>query len=150
MVRRARPKTKYHHGDLRAALMEAASTLLDIRGRDAVSMRAVARRAGVSEAAPYKHFKSLNELLAAIAAEGFDMLQADLELAMSASARKEAWAAFAADYPGRYKLMFETVPDRKQTVARRKAIGGLADTLGSADRLAALHGQAMLAVNGLA
>lgn len=150
MVRRARPKTKYHHGDLRAALMEAASTLLDIRGRDAVSMRAVARRAGVSEAAPYRHFKSLDDLLAAIAAEGFDMLQADLELAMSASAREETWAAFAADYPVRYKLMFEEAADRKRLAARRQTIGALAETLGSADRLAAMHGQAMLAVNGLA
>ena len=99
MAMRARmrgQKTSYHHGDLKQGLMEAAATLIDIRGRHALTMREAARRAGVSEAAPYRHFANLDELLGAVAIEGYDMLADDIEAVSSAKAIRETYLAFAA------------------------------------------------------
>ncbi|MDP1643250.1 MAG: helix-turn-helix domain-containing protein, partial [Phenylobacterium sp.] len=59
----------YHHGDLRRALVEAACRLLEKEGAQALSLRAVAREAGVSPAAPYHHIKDKSELLDAVAHE---------------------------------------------------------------------------------
>src|SRR3982751_4595817 len=67
----ARP---YHHGDLRRALIDAARRILEAEGPSALSLRAVAREAGVSPAAPYHHFKDKGELLEAVAQEGWEML----------------------------------------------------------------------------
>ncbi len=63
-------KSKYHHGDLRRALVEAAVELAIENGPDGVSMREAGRRAGVSTAAPYRHFRDRDELMSAVAAEG--------------------------------------------------------------------------------
>src|SRR5581483_10241605 len=68
----ARP---YHHGDLRRALVDAARRILEAEGPSALSLRAVAREAGVSPAAPYHHFKDKGELLEAVAQEGWQMLE---------------------------------------------------------------------------
>ena len=57
----------YHHGDLRRALIDAAQRLLESEGPTALSLRAVAREAGVSPAAPYHHFKDKSDLLEAVA-----------------------------------------------------------------------------------
>ncbi|MCU0830124.1 MAG: TetR/AcrR family transcriptional regulator [Rhizobiaceae bacterium] len=62
---------RYHHGDLRRALLEAAEAELAERGIEAFSLRAVAKRAGVSHAAPAHHFGDANGLLTALAAHGF-------------------------------------------------------------------------------
>ena len=75
----------YHHGDLSRALIDAARRLLESEGPSALSLRAVAREAGVSPAAPYHHFKDKGELLEAVAAEGWDLLNESL-----AAARKSA------------------------------------------------------------
>ncbi|MDZ4318073.1 MAG: helix-turn-helix domain-containing protein, partial [Phenylobacterium sp.] len=64
----------YHHGDLRRALVEAACRLLEKEGAQSLSLRAVAREAGVSPAAPYHHFKDKSELLDAVAHEGWEKL----------------------------------------------------------------------------
>src|SRR6201986_852195 len=64
----------YHHGDLRRALIDAATRLLETEGPAALSLRAVAREAGVSPAAPYHHFKDKSELLDAVAEEGWHEL----------------------------------------------------------------------------
>lgn len=69
----------YHHGDLRASLVDAASRLLEGGGANALSLRAVAREAGVSHAAPYRHFRDKHELLEAVAATGFRSLEARLD-----------------------------------------------------------------------
>ena len=69
----------YHHGDLRSALVAAAGRLLEAEGLAAVSLRHVARAAGVSHAAPYRHFRDKHELLEAVAAEGFRDLEGRLE-----------------------------------------------------------------------
>lgn len=69
----------YHHGDLRAKLIEVGASILDEEGASALSLREVARRAGVSHAAPYRHFPDHQALLAAIAIEGFRLLQREIE-----------------------------------------------------------------------
>jgi AcrR family transcriptional regulator len=72
---RIRQKTKtYHHGDLREALLRSAESILKRDGLGALSLRAAARAAGVSHAAPAHHFPDLCSLLSALAAEGFDRL----------------------------------------------------------------------------
>lgn len=64
-------RSEYHHGDLRAALVREAGKVVAQEGPDAVSLRGVAKAAGVSQAAPYHHFKDKQALLSAVAAEGF-------------------------------------------------------------------------------
>lgn len=112
--RTAKPDASYHHGDLRTALIAAARHILETEGREALSLRAAARAAGVSQAAPYHHFASKEALLAAIAAQGFDEL-ADV---MSKRMAKEAdpiarlnasgvgYVAFAVNNPAIFALMF--------------------------------------------
>src|SRR6188474_3506406 len=75
----ARP---YHHGDLRQALVDAAIDLLREEGPEALTLRGAARAAGVSQAAPYRHFKDRRALVAAVADDCFRRLR----LAMSESA----------------------------------------------------------------
>lgn len=142
-------KTSYHHGDLKQGLMEAAATLIDIRGRHALTMREAARRAGVSEAAPYRHFANLDELLGAVALEGYEMLIGDIETVSSAKAIREAYFTFAEDFPGRYELMFGKLGDRKATTRRRQMAADLAELVERAGGFAALHGEASLRLAGL-
>ena len=142
-------KAAYHHGDLRRGLMDAAVTLIDIRGRTALTMRETARRAGVSEAAPYRHFTNLDELLGAVAIEGYDMLLADLDAVTGIRAIREAYLAFAADFPGRYELMFGKLADRKSAIRRKQLAGQVAEMVEKAGGLAALHGEASLRLAGL-
>lgn len=143
-------KTKYHHGDLKRALMDAAATLIDIRGREALTLREAARRAGVSEAAPYRHFANLDELLGAVALEGYEMLITDLESADSSRASREAYLAFAGDFPGRYALMFGPLHDKKAAAQRKEEVAHVAELTEEAGGLAGLHGAASLALAGLA
>src|SRR5262249_52270729 len=75
---------RYHHGDLRRALLDAALGMLAREGGTALTLREVARRAGVTHAAPYRHFTDKQALLAAVAEEGFRMLSSE----MASSARE--------------------------------------------------------------
>ena len=68
-------KNTYHHGDLRHSLLDTATTLLHSNGIAGLSLRAVAKAAGVSHSAPYRHFRDKNALLEAIAQEGYDHLR---------------------------------------------------------------------------
>jgi AcrR family transcriptional regulator len=142
-------KTRYHHGDLRRALLDAAMTLIDIRGREALTLREAARRAGVSEAAPYRHFANLDELLGAVALEGFEMLIADLESTSSARRIKNVYLAFADDFPGRYQLMFGPLADSWAAVQREEDVARVAELTAASGGLAALHGAASLRLVGL-
>jgi len=105
----------YHHGDLRRALLEAARAELHAVGRDALSLRAVARRAGVSHTAAYHHFTDKAALLGEIAADGFVALDVAMREAIAqvgddALARVRAaghgYLAMAWSDPAAYDLMF--------------------------------------------
>ena len=106
----SRPKRdRYHHGDLPAALLRAAGKILEKEGVEALSLRALTRRTGVSHAAPYRHFRGRDSLLAALAAEGFAMLgRAQREAAAAGGLRAmgEAYVRFALEHPQRFRLMF--------------------------------------------
>lgn len=104
----------YHHGDLRAALIAAAGEMLERDGPEAISLRAVARAAGVSQSAPYNHFQSKEDLLATVAALGFDALAASQKRASNTAHPGEAritalgldYIAFALAHPQLYRLMY--------------------------------------------
>lgn len=105
----------YHHGDLRAELLRAASILLAEHGIEQLSLRKLAERCGVSRMAPYHHFKDKHELLCALAADGFlalETLLTELELNQQDDRHATllrfvlAYLHFACDQPERYDLMF--------------------------------------------
>jgi len=114
----ARP---YHHGDLRRALIDAASRLLEAEGPSALSLRAVAREAGVSPAAPYHHFKDKGELLEAVAHEGWTLLDEALAKAKAEAPSPRdamnslgvAYVCFARENPALYRVMYDTARDRE-------------------------------------
>lgn len=95
----------YHHGDLRAALLEAASEILSEQGVGELSLREVARRAGVSHNAPYRHFPDRESLLAELATDGFRQLG---EAMGEKRGREmgEAYVRFALDHANLFRLMF--------------------------------------------
>ncbi len=106
----------YHHGNLREALIEAALTLIAERGPAGFSFAEVARAAGVSPAAPYRHFRDRNALVAEVARLGFERLADDLERAWNAGRPDpvsavescgKAYLAFARRHPASYAAMFE-------------------------------------------
>ncbi|MEU7901570.1 TetR/AcrR family transcriptional regulator [Actinoplanes sp. NPDC049118] len=94
----------YHHGDLRAALLDAALGLLD--DDEAFSLRAVARRAGVSPNAPYRHYEDKEALLSALAGCGFDRLADRLEASADLAGMARVYVAFALEHPGLFRLMY--------------------------------------------
>jgi AcrR family transcriptional regulator len=95
----------YHHGDLRAALLQAAGEILEKEGLAALSLREAARQAGVSHNAPYRHFPDRDSLLAALAAEGFGLLKAELDQRPEGSMGL-GYVEFALAHPQRFRLMF--------------------------------------------
>lgn len=117
MTNRARPlKAAYHHGNLRAELLRAASGLLETDGLDGLTLRAAARAAGVSHAAPRHHFGDLSGLLSDLAAEGFRAMRIELEAASQGSIGRSprsqlealgyAYVAFAVAHPAMFLLMY--------------------------------------------
>lgn len=105
----------YHHGDLRRALLDATLEIIDEKGLEAVSLRAVARQLGVSEAAPYHHFASKQELLAVLAADGYRGLAERLTDALDPEMLNPferlnvllgAYIEYGLENRGRYRLMF--------------------------------------------
>src|SRR6478672_9368201 len=110
----------YHHGDLKRALTEAALELVKEKGPKGFTLREVARRAGVSAAAPYRHFADKSQLLAAVATQGFVQLHetltataaktTDLHAQVIAMGRTYVrWAITHADY---YQVMFGSELDK--------------------------------------
>ncbi|MET9028566.1 WHG domain-containing protein [Nocardia sp. NPDC004168] len=100
-------KDGYHHGDLRAALLTAAAERIAADGVDALSLRNLARHAGVSHAAPAHHFGDRAGLLTALATEGFELLAE--QLAQAGSDFREvavAYIRFAREHPGHFDVMF--------------------------------------------
>ncbi len=104
----------YHHGNLRAALLQTAGEILEQDGPDRLSLRAVARQLGVSHSAPYRHFATRKDLLAALAAEGFRAMSKATAKARDAAGPEDntinwmglAYIDFALKNPARYRLMF--------------------------------------------
>jgi AcrR family transcriptional regulator len=103
----------YHHGDLPAALLEAVDELVREQGPGAITLRAAARRAGVSHAAPAHHFGDKAGLLTAFATQGFTALHARLAAARDLAGEQPtllaigmAYVRFAVEDPGRFTVMF--------------------------------------------
>jgi AcrR family transcriptional regulator len=120
--------------------VEAARRILEAEGPAALSLRAVAREAGVSPAAPYHHFKDKTELLEAVAHEGWDAIgQAITEARRSSADPGEALGAiglaylnFARDNPALYRLMYDTSRDRTSMPEHAKEEdSGLANVQGA-------------------
>ena len=108
-------RSRYHHGDLRNALLTAAIAILEEQGLDALSLRAVAARAGVSHAAPAHHFPTLKALLTAVATASFVRFESTMreERAKAAAdprsqlaAAGDGYVRFARDCPQQFRLMF--------------------------------------------
>ena len=167
----------YHHGDLRAGMLTAAETVLDRDGVDGLTLRAAAREAGVSHAAPVHHFGDLSGLLSALAASGFTRFRAHLSAAAEAAgtdtaarftALGGAYIGFAGAHPGLFQLMFRSerldwsVPELVQAAeaafALLTTLEGESHTDGPAlpfddlvlalSRWSLAHGAAMLSVSG--
>ena len=174
----AAPKTDgYHHGNLRPALLSAATQLVEERGIDGLTLREVARRAGVSHNAPYHHFQDKAALVQALAEDGYEqLLAAELAAVDEAAtvparirALGHAYVRFALESPERFTLMNrpelrredEVTPVQRAGMASEAPLldaitagqeaGSLADgdpgLLGLA-AWATVHGLAMLLVDG--
>lgn len=121
----------YHHGDLRAACLQAARDLLEEDGSAGLSLRAVARRAGVSATAPYRHFTDREALMSAVAAQGYRELATFLAAAHPAPATPKelatvavAYVRFALDHPALFRVMFAEPcdPTDRERAAATEAI----------------------------
>lgn len=111
---------KYHHGDLRRALLDAAITAIERTGPKRFSLRALAQELNVSHAAAYRHFRSRDALLGAVSIEGMDRLTEALIGAAGASQDPTvilrscalAYVRFGLDHPGLYQVMFSDAQQR--------------------------------------
>jgi AcrR family transcriptional regulator len=112
-TRKPKKRRAYHHGDLKEALVERAIHLLRTEGPDALTLRGVARAAGVSQAAPYRHFASRRELVGAVAEDGFRRLKKTMLEHVGGKGGRDALKGVAAAYvafgmknPAQYRIMF--------------------------------------------
>jgi AcrR family transcriptional regulator len=137
----------YHHGDLPAALLDAALRLLE--EDEAFSLRAVARRAGVSPNAPYRHYADKEALLAALATDGFARLADRLDAAAELTDMAEQYVAFALEHPRLFRLMYGR-PTANAAAARPGEIRarGPADPVLQVGAWAMVHGLAVLLLDG--
>lgn len=103
---KATPHRPYHHGDLRRAILTAALDAITADGPGGLSLRDLARRAGVSHAAPAHHFKDRTGLLTAIAAEGFGLLAGTLGEATDLKDAGVRYVRFAREHPAHFQVMF--------------------------------------------
>jgi AcrR family transcriptional regulator len=173
--KRGKPRS-YHHGDLRAALVQEAIALLREEGLEALTLRAVARRAGVSQAAPYRHFTDRRALVAAVAELGFQRLQESMMESMRQSQGRGglkqialAYVRFGLENSAEYRVMFgpevantADLPSLRDTgrgvlgfvaegfrqAQQAKAIGPGDPWLMAVATWATLHGLVMLTLDG--
>jgi AcrR family transcriptional regulator len=165
----------YHHGNLRAALLESAERTLRRRGAGELSLRELAREVGVSHAAPRRHFADKQALLDALAEDGFERLGRELEQAMAGAgdslgeqlgAFARAYVRFATEHATLLELMFagkhrdeslRAAADRAfapalalfvRAQAEGQVVAGDTEQVGLV-ALATLHGLAALANNGM-
>ena len=170
------PKAGYHHGDLRAQLIAAATTLVESHGPDGFSVAEAARLAGVSSAAPYKHFKDRDAILRGVVAAAMDRLRIAMQAGAGAypvgsleavCAVGQAYIAFAREEPGLFRLTFglteghEAAPDLQEkgsgcfsvVVGAAAAYLGLPPDSAAVQRCAYLlwcfvHGHSFLTIDG--
>lgn len=127
---------RYHHGDLRQALLGAAEAVLSERGIDGFSLRETARRAGVSASAPAHHFQDSKGLLTALAASAFSELADELEAAERSGDRPDviraqgvAYVRFGLARPAKFDLMWRSAllnhEDPALSLAGRRAFDAL-------------------------
>ncbi len=169
-------KRPYHRVHLKQSLLDAAVALIGEVGPQAFTLREVARRAGVSHNAPYRHFHDKDDLLAAVAAQGFDRLTESMKLAM-AKGRTAAerlrlagrgYVRFALESPQHILVMFEgrkpAEPRPEHVESAQRAFQTLLDAIAAAQAAGALpkgdphrfavvawsgvHGLAKLAIGG--
>jgi len=168
-------KQNYHHGDLRAALVQAGLKLLEERHGDDIGLREVARAVGVSATAVYRHFPDKAALLRALAAEGLARLAAAQRAASDAAgggiagftATGRAYVRFALANPALFRLVFSHPPDQDPMTAARDQLseaflmllanaelvvrpGASAEAvkLAALDAWSRVHGLAMLMLDG--
>jgi AcrR family transcriptional regulator len=135
---------KYHHGDLRRALVDAALELVKEQGPSGITLREAARRAGVTHAAPYRHFADKEALLAAVAEEGFLRLREtiaesvkDVEPAMRLESIGVAYVRFARQNPSQFRVMFGSqVGDKRRYESLTQADQAVFDLLSESIRSA--------------
>ncbi len=156
----------YHHGDLRKALRDAAVTILEEEGLAALSLRAVARKAGVSHAAPYRHYANHETLLIELAVEGFEELRVAIAMAAATpNSRTDritgiggAYMRFAVQHPARMQLMFgPQISSGDSILALTNAADSVGTEIGAAledpalglAAWASVHGLAMLALGNI-
>lgn len=142
MVKTSKPPEakRYHHGDLERALLAAGRRLLERDGLSALSMRGLAREAGVSATAPYHHFKDHAALLYAIGREGSAELAAALRAARDLHpvgreqmiAVSVAYVEFALNNPGLYQLMSDTTRLRDSMPSEDDPEGAIPRLIGRA------------------
>jgi AcrR family transcriptional regulator len=141
----ALPKGRYHHGDLRCAVLDGALTAIAANGPAALSLREVARRAGVSHAAPAHHFGDKAGVLTALAAEGYTLLAATMRKALDDSGGELmqcgiAYVRFALEHRAHFEVMFRPElyrPEDPAVATARQAaaeilFGVVRETLGEA------------------
>ena len=172
-----RSPDRYHHGDLRRALLEEAARTIHHEGVDGLTLRAVGERLGVSRTALYRHFSDKSALLSAVAREGFRMLRLALVAAWEEGGRGRpgfeamgmAYVRFALDNPSHYRVMFggflaRPAPDPELAREASGAFQVLVDALVAQQEAglvrmddplqlarliwALVHGIAMLAIDG--
>ncbi len=129
------PAKPYHHGDLRTEILRAASELLEENNITSLSLRAVAKRAGVSHTAPYRHFKDKESLLAGIACLGFERLSLQMTQAVASHpndpvsqllATGRQYVKLVLEYPQCTHLMFSGILPCDDTYPILKAAGNAA------------------------
>jgi AcrR family transcriptional regulator len=169
---------RYHHGDLSRALLREAVRTIEKEGVEALTLRTVGRRLGVSRTALYRHFADKSALLASVASEGFRTLRTELldawekeeHGAAGFAAMGAAYVHFAVAHPSHYRVMFggfvrETSPDSELAREGAGAFQALVDAIVSLQNQgllrrdqplelaqyiwAIVHGIAMLAIDGL-
>jgi AcrR family transcriptional regulator len=172
-----KPRRSYHHGNLRRAMLDEALATIRTEGVDALTLRSIGARLGVSRTALYRHFVDKRALLSAVATEGFGTLRRKLVAAWEDGGRDEgaframgaAYLDFALENPSHYRVMFggfvehesrDPELDREATAAFEALVDALStlradsvvrpdDTVLMASHVWALvHGVAMLAVDG--
>ena len=168
---------RYHHGNLRRALLDQALVMIGRGGVDALTLREIGSAVGVSRSALYRHFADKRALLAAVATEGFRSLREQLVAAWEKGGRGraafeamgEAYIRFAIANPAHYRVMFggaidPKAADRELAIEASGAFQALVDALAALQRArfvrdddtrqmarfvwAVVHGVAMLGIDG--